>query len=243
MCPVVPGAARRARWGRHPYEARITPVTATGRAFPATGDAPPAAPGPRRRARATVAAAAVIALAAAGLAISRLAASPGTGGPPAAARAGLPARSASCLGVDEALTPRLPAGHGLRPDRRAAAQRGRVLQRVGGALRCVVRGPGAPSSRGHARPDRPQLRAGRGDRRQLRQLPPLVRRQRPGLRPPGHHRFRARDERPLALLGLPATPAGHVSSPPGGTSCGSSGTGASAAAPRPRRPSGGEPAR
>ena len=129
---------------------------------------------------------------------------------PPTARAPLPHKLASYLGVFEPgrrpatsrspSSPRLPAGQ--------AAEPGRLLQRLGGALPDLVRGAGPRPRRDPLRADRPHPGVGAGDRRgRLRHLPAHLCRQRPGLRPRGGHRLRARDEHPPVLVGLRARPA------------------------------------
>ena len=106
---------------------------------------------------------------------------------------------------------RLRRGRRLRADGGAAAEPGRLLQRLGAAVRHGVRADHPQARRHPVRADRPDRRLGRGHRgRHLRRVPAHLRRPRPRLRARRGHRVRARDERPLVLVGLRAHPARHL---------------------------------
>jgi hypothetical protein len=102
----------------------------------------------------------------------------------------------------------LRADRGLREGGRQAAEPRRGLQQLAGALRDIVRPDDPQARRCHDREDRSRRRLCREHRgRPLRRLPALLCRQCPAFRLPSHHRLRARDERPLVLVGLRARPA------------------------------------
>ena len=100
----------------------------------------------------------------------------------------------------------------LRPDglpAGQAAEPGRLLQRLGGALRqASSRSRPTPMAPSPSCRSTPPLRRSRAiAARHLRRLPAHLRRQRPGLRPRGSHRLRPRDEHHPLPVGLQARPA------------------------------------